>query len=49
MDLQARGFTEGRALGAALKELQARWIKAGFPQDPQVLAQLLDDVSKGVS
>jgi poly(A) polymerase len=46
MDLQARGFTEGRALGAALKELQALWIKAGFPQDPHVLAQLLDDVSK---
>jgi poly(A) polymerase len=45
MDLQARGFTEGRALGAALKELQARWIKAGFPQDPHLLAQLLDDVS----
>jgi poly(A) polymerase len=49
LDLQARGFTEGRALGAALKELQARWIKAGFPQDPHVLAQLLDDVSKQVT
>lgn len=44
-DLQARGFTEGRALGAALKDLQARWIKAGFPQDPHSLAQLLDDVA----
>jgi poly(A) polymerase len=44
-DLQARGFTEGKALGAALKELQARWIKAGFPQDPQSLARLLDEVA----
>jgi poly(A) polymerase len=44
-DLQARGFSEGRALGAALKDLQARWIKAGFPQDPHLLAQLLDEVA----
>jgi poly(A) polymerase len=44
-DLQARGFTEGRALGAALKDLQARWIKAGFPHDPHILAQLLDEVA----
>ena len=45
VDLQARGFSEGRALGAALKDLQARWIKAGFPQDPQTLARLLDEVA----
>ncbi|WP_020173363.1 CCA tRNA nucleotidyltransferase [Methyloferula stellata] len=45
-DLQARGFIEGRALGAALKDLQARWIKAGFPQDPHSLALLLDEVAK---
>jgi poly(A) polymerase len=45
VDLQARGFTEGRALGAALKDLQARWIKAGFPRDPQSLARLLDEVA----
>jgi poly(A) polymerase len=44
-DLQARGFSEGRALGAALKDLQARWIKAGFPQDPHAIAQLLDDLT----
>jgi len=44
-DLQARGFTEGRALGAALKDLQARWIKAGFPHDPQTLARLLEEVT----
>jgi poly(A) polymerase len=45
LDLQARGFSEGRALGAALKDLQARWIKAGFPHDPSVLARLLDEVA----
>jgi len=43
-DLQKRGFAQGRALGLALKDLQARWIRAGFPQEPHRLAQLLDEV-----
>jgi len=43
-DLQKRGFSQGKALGQALKDLQARWIRAGFPQDPHRLAELLDQV-----
>ena len=45
-DLMARGISAGRPLGAALKRLQAAWIRAGFPQDPRSLAKLLDDVSQ---
>jgi poly(A) polymerase len=42
-DFIARGITEGRAIGKALQELQARWIDAGFPKDPARLARLLDE------
>lgn len=42
-DVIARGITEGMAIGKALKELERRWIKAGFPKDPKSLARLLDD------
>jgi tRNA nucleotidyltransferase/poly(A) polymerase len=42
-DLIARGVSQGRAVGKALKELETRWIEAGFPQDPQSLARLLDE------
>lgn len=48
-DLIARGLTEGRALGQALKRLQAAWIRAGFPQDPRHLATLLDEAAHGAS
>ncbi len=41
--LMARGISEGRAIGAALKELEKRWIKAGFPEDQESLARLLND------
>ncbi len=41
-DVIARGVTEGRAIGEALKELQTAWIRAGFPTDPENLALLLD-------
>ena len=43
-DLLKRGVTPGRDVGAALKALQARWIRAGFPRDPAVLARLVDEV-----
>ncbi|MDE2577555.1 MAG: CCA tRNA nucleotidyltransferase [Hyphomicrobiales bacterium] len=43
-DFRRRGLSEGRAIGRALKALQARWIRAGFPQDPAVVAQLIEDV-----
>jgi poly(A) polymerase len=44
-DLLACGIPEGRAVGDALKDLQARWIEAGFPEDPRRLAELLDEVA----
>jgi len=42
-DLTARGVTEGRAIGDALRRLESLWISAGFPDDPRRLAELLDD------
>jgi poly(A) polymerase len=41
-DLIARGVKQGAGLGAALKRLQAAWIRAGFPQDPKRIAALID-------
>ena len=46
-DFIAREITEGRAIGEALHDLQARWIKAGFPTDPASLARLLDETPRG--
>ena len=40
-ELVARGLAPGRRVGAALKALQAKWILAGFPREPERLAQLL--------
>ena len=40
-DLLARGIPPGRGVGAALKTLQAKWIRAGFPREPDALARLL--------
>jgi len=42
-ELVRKGVPSGPAIGAILKRLQASWIRAGFPQDPSVLARLLDD------
>jgi poly(A) polymerase len=41
-DLIARGMSAGTAVGEALKELEAEWIKAGFPTDPAHLDRLLE-------
>ncbi len=43
-DVVASGRVRGRLVGAALKSLQARWIRAGFPKEPAVVARLLDEV-----
>jgi poly(A) polymerase len=40
-DLVAKGLSPGRGVGAALKALQAKWIRAGFPREPETLARLL--------
>ncbi len=41
-DLMARGVPAGRGMGETLKRLQALWIRAGFPSDPQTLSRLLE-------
>ncbi len=46
-DLIARGVAPGRELGAALKSLQAKWIRAGFPRDPVLVQQLLEEAVRG--
>jgi poly(A) polymerase len=43
-DVMARGRVRGKLVGAALKSLQARWIRAGFPREPATVARLLDEV-----
>ena len=48
-DLIARGVAPGRELGAALKTLQAKWIRAGFPRDPVVVMQLVEESIAGKS
>jgi len=45
-DILARGVPPGAGVGAILKRLQALWIRAGFPREPEVLARLLDEAAK---
>jgi poly(A) polymerase len=45
-DVVARGVVHGRRVGATLKKLQALWIRAGFPREPETLARLLDEALK---
>lgn len=42
-DIIARGVAQGLGVGATLKKLQALWIRAGFPKEPETLAKLLDE------
>jgi poly(A) polymerase len=42
-DLLSRGLAPGRGVGETLKRLQALWIRAGFPREPESLARLLDE------
>jgi tRNA nucleotidyltransferase/poly(A) polymerase len=45
-DLIARGVKPGKALGATLKALQAKWIRAGFPRDPATVMRLVEEAAK---
>jgi len=45
-DVVARGVAHGQRVGATLKKLQALWIRAGFPREPETLARLLDEALK---
>lgn len=42
-DLIARGVAAGPRVGETLRVVQALWIRAGFPEDPDRLARLLDE------
>ena len=42
-DIIARGINSGPLVGRVLKELQALWIRAGFPDSPALLHRLLDE------
>ncbi len=41
-DLIARGVAAGPPVGRALRALQALWIRAGFPREPETLARLIE-------
>jgi len=41
-EILARGVAGGQKVGETLKTLQALWIRAGFPKEPEALARLLD-------
>jgi poly(A) polymerase len=42
-DLIARGVAAGPPVGRALRAFQALWIKAGFPNEPETLARLIQE------
>ncbi|MDR4308675.1 CCA tRNA nucleotidyltransferase [Chelatococcus sambhunathii] len=41
-DLMGRGVTKGPALGRALKAVEASWIAAGFPEDPEAVQKIVN-------
>ncbi|MEJ0094107.1 MAG: CCA tRNA nucleotidyltransferase [Methylocella sp.] len=43
VDLLSRGLVSSKAVGEVLNDLKDRWIKAGFPDDPDQLARMLDE------
>jgi len=45
-DLMRRGVAPGRELGAILKRLQADWIRAGFPNEPRKLVELIEKATE---
>jgi poly(A) polymerase len=46
-DIVARGVGPGQRVGVVLKNLQALWIRAGFPREPETLARLMDEALNG--
>ena len=45
-DLLKRGVADGPGMGMMLKELQAMWIRAGLPKEPEILARLLEEAMR---
>ena len=48
-DFMARGIEKGPALGVAMRAAEEAWIKAGFPGDAVVLAQIADAAAGSAS
>jgi hypothetical protein len=44
-DLIARGVAAGPRVGQTLRAFQRLWIRAGFPEDPETLARLLEEAT----
>jgi poly(A) polymerase len=44
-DLVARGVAAGPRIGQTLRAFQALWIRAGFPDEPDTQARLLDEAT----
>jgi poly(A) polymerase len=42
-DLIARGVAGGPRVGQTLRAFEARWIRAGFPSEPETLSRMLDE------
>jgi poly(A) polymerase len=47
-DFIARGVAKGPALGAALRQAEAAWIAAGFPNDAAVIAAIADAAAHSI-
>ena len=45
-DLIARGVAAGPRVGETLRAFQALWIRAGFPDEPETLARLLEEAAQ---
>ena len=48
-DLIARGVAAGPRVGETLRAFQALWIRAGFPDEPETLARLLEEAAQGTA
>jgi poly(A) polymerase len=46
-EIMARGIANGRAIGTVMKLVEARWAAAGFPEDPDFMGRMLDEVVTG--
>ncbi len=48
-DLIARGVAAGPRVGETLRAFEALWIRAGFPNEPETLARLLEEAAQGTA
>lgn len=46
-DILARGVASGPAVGLVLRQVEARWAEAGFPEDRDLALRILDEVVAG--